>query len=233
MVAIPRISGTGRNSHVIAREDDDRRREVVDSLNHGMAIVDDSGSITLWDDGAERLFACSREHVLGHTIASAVPGLGNAALSQAITQVQNERLARKLPQLRSTSGADARTLEIRIVPVSGGVALLCHDVTEHAEAEQALRRSEGRLALAAEGANDGLWQLDLRNKEFYVSARWKAMLGLPAVAAPDNSRTGSTGSILTTSRLSERRSTRASPAQRTSFIANTAYGTRMAPSADS
>jgi diguanylate cyclase (GGDEF)-like protein/PAS domain S-box-containing protein len=170
------------NSHLIAREEDDSRREVVDSLNHGMAIVDDSGLITLWDGGAERMFACSREHAIGHTIASAVPALGNASVSQAITQVQNERLARKLTQLRGALGPDARALEIRIVPVSGGVALLCQDVTEHAEAEQALRRSEGRLALAAEGANDGLWQLDLRNKEFYVSARWKAMLGLPAVA---------------------------------------------------
>src|SRR5213076_1933060 len=38
-------------------------------------------------------------------------------------------------------------------------------------------------ALAAEGANDGLWQWNLQTKEFYVSGRWRAMIGLPAHAA--------------------------------------------------
>ena len=51
-----------------------------------------------------------------------------------------------------------------------------------ARAEHALKRSEERLALAAEGANDGLWEWDLHNKEFYCSSRWRAMLGLPAPA---------------------------------------------------
>ena len=51
-------------------------------------------------------------------------------------------------------------------------------MTERARAELALRRSEERLALAAEGANDGLWEWDLRRQELYLSARWKAMVGL-------------------------------------------------------
>ena len=47
----------------------------------------------------------------------------------------------------------------------------------------AVKRSEERLALAAEGASDGLWEWDLRTQEFYVSARWRAMVGLPASEA--------------------------------------------------
>jgi diguanylate cyclase (GGDEF)-like protein/PAS domain S-box-containing protein len=66
--------------------------------------------------------------------------------------------------------------------VAGGVTLLWHDVTEHTRAERALKRSEERLALAAEGANDGLWEWDLRSQELYVSGRFRAMLGLPAAA---------------------------------------------------
>jgi diguanylate cyclase (GGDEF)-like protein/PAS domain S-box-containing protein len=45
------------------------------------------------------------------------------------------------------------------------------------QAENALRQSEERYALAARGANDGLWDWDLRAGRIAYSARWKAMLG--------------------------------------------------------
>lgn len=43
--------------------------------------------------------------------------------------------------------------------------------------EQRLRESEQRYVLATEGANDGIWDWDLKRQRIYLSPRWKMMLG--------------------------------------------------------
>jgi diguanylate cyclase (GGDEF)-like protein/PAS domain S-box-containing protein len=52
------------------------------------------------------------------------------------------------------------------------------DVTERRRADDAIRESEERYALAAQGASDGLWDWDVRAKTIYFSDRWRAQIGL-------------------------------------------------------
>ncbi|MGM9485674.1 EAL domain-containing protein [Roseateles sp. NT4] len=50
-------------------------------------------------------------------------------------------------------------------------------------AARQLAASEQRYALAAQGANDGLWDWDLTTDEVYYSPRWLALMGLSAAEA--------------------------------------------------
>ena len=169
-------------AHIIHLDEVHRRREVIASLEQGMSVLDTNGVITLWNEGVERIFDCARDRALGQSLMMAVPALGRTELPRLITDVVATGTPRTVAQLVFPAAAGGRTLQVKLLPVAGGVTILWHDITERSRAELALKRSEERLALAAEGATDGLWEWDLRTQELYGSTRWRAMLGLPAPA---------------------------------------------------
>jgi diguanylate cyclase (GGDEF)-like protein/PAS domain S-box-containing protein len=51
------------------------------------------------------------------------------------------------------------------------------DITDRQLAEDAVRESEERYMLSAKGANDGLWDWDMKSNKICYSSRWMTMLG--------------------------------------------------------
>ena len=164
-------------------DDDRRRREVTSSLDHGMSVLNSDGIVVSWDHALEQVVGWPRQQVLGHGLFDALPGLRGTELPRAINDALTQRTPRTLSRLGLTCSNGPRMLDVTVLPVADGVTLLWHDVTARVRSEQTLKRAEERLALAAEGANDGLWEWDLRSQEFYVSTRWRSLLGMSEPAA--------------------------------------------------
>jgi diguanylate cyclase (GGDEF)-like protein/PAS domain S-box-containing protein len=67
-----------------------------------------------------------------------------------------------------------RTRELENANVS-----LLGELQYRKKVDEALRKSEGRYALAIQGANDGIWDWDLQTNLVFYSPRWKAIFGYP------------------------------------------------------
>jgi diguanylate cyclase (GGDEF)-like protein/PAS domain S-box-containing protein len=74
----------------------------------------------------------------------------------------------------SESARAVRSREGQLLRYEGTIV----EITARKEAEEALRKSEERYALAALGANDALWDWDVIRDRFEVSSRWAEMIGL-------------------------------------------------------
>jgi diguanylate cyclase (GGDEF)-like protein/PAS domain S-box-containing protein len=163
-------------------EFDARGQAVVDSIADGIATIDRSGRVTFWSDALETLLGTPRGRVLGRSMVTMVPALARTALPKAIGAALQADAEPAVIELSLSGTTGPRVVQVRVIPVSGGATLVWHDVTDRRREEQSLRRNEERLSLAAAGAQDGIWEWDLANKEFFMSSRWNALVGRPAQA---------------------------------------------------
>ena len=134
--------------------------------------------------GYEALDVLAQREVELVLLDSMMPGLSGIDL---LRQLRQRFSPARLPIIMVTAlGESERVVEALNLgandyiskPVDFPVALArIKAQLERKRAEDALRESEERYALAARGANDGLWDWDLETERIYFSARWKAMLG--------------------------------------------------------
>ncbi len=158
---------------------------ILDTVVDGIITIDQLGLIRDFNPSAAVIFGYQPSEVVGKTITMLMPEPYRSEhddyvrryLATGVGSVVGQR--RELVGLRKDG--TIFPIEISISELKVGhqrhFTGVVRDITERKEAERALRASEERYALAARGANDGLWDWNLEDNTIYFSPRFKGMLG--------------------------------------------------------
>jgi len=161
--------------------------KALDTMQVGVSITDVERTILYVNQAEADMHGYTRPQLVGeHVSIFAPPDLHNPMSPEQLVKVRTWR--RESINLRKDgSQFPVEMLSDLVLDDQGqpeGVVSICQDITTRIEAEQALRESEERYALALAGANDGIWDWDVKTGSVFFSQRWAAMLGLTAVEAP-------------------------------------------------
>src|SRR5579871_2820066 len=167
------------NDHLLVVDDEALNRDMLSRrLRHHGFRVEVAAS------GAAALQAVEEIHPDLVLLDIMMPGMTGV---EALQELRKRHSADQLPVIMVTALQDSeRVVEAldlgandyitKPVDFPVAVARIKAQLARKA-AGSAIRQSEERYALAARGANDGLWDWDLTSGKMYYAERWKAMLG--------------------------------------------------------
>lgn len=180
MIAVARVFKANEDSKHAAVSADARYRTFFNQSPDGVLLMDAEGNIVDYNEAVNRQLGYTREEFGRLKIADIDPVESPADISARFEKVLREEKDEFEVKHRTKSG-DIRDVLVIIqrLELTGKTFFhaIWRDITGQRQSERRLLESEERFRLAMQGANDGLWDWDIKTDEVYYSPRWKSMLG--------------------------------------------------------
>jgi diguanylate cyclase (GGDEF)-like protein/PAS domain S-box-containing protein len=160
-------------------------KKTFSCLNDAVFIIDaQTMEIASCNPAASNILGYSAEELVGENalflMNNSVTESENSTTIGEMRSCQRGRVYERLLQRKNGETFYAEfsfdAIEDQPSKVQHWVVLL-RDISLRKQAEETLKESEERYYLAARGANDGLWDWNIKKEWVYYSPRWKDMLG--------------------------------------------------------
>jgi len=161
-----------------------KQTAMLSNISDVITIVDETGFTQYKSPNSERIFGWKENEIIGNCFLENIHPEDRERLQKGFQELikrGNRGTINTICRYKSKDGRYS-TVEISAVNLLShadikGVLASYHDVTARKLAEDALKESEERFALAIEGTQTGLWDWDMVNDRLTYSARCLDMLG--------------------------------------------------------
>ncbi|HAG81696.1 MAG TPA: hypothetical protein DCL61_11125, partial [Cyanobacteria bacterium UBA12227] len=159
---------------------------ILEVANDAIISVDSKQRITLFNQGAEKIFGYTANEILGQPLDLLLPTCAREIHRQHITNfAESVGKARSMGDRSQIFGrrkdgtefpAEASISKLEINGERIFTAIL-RDISSRKRAEEELRLNKEQLQLALDGSGDGFWDWNIVTGEVYLSPRYLEMLG--------------------------------------------------------
>ncbi|MBV8867350.1 MAG: PAS domain S-box protein, partial [Acidobacteriaceae bacterium] len=168
------------------RESEERFRRVVEQVNeYCIFTLDQSGHVSSWNNGAERILGYSADEILGrpYEVFFSPGDRSRNVPAQELEEARRRGSADNTRWLVRQSGEQywAEGVLTAIRDADGaitGFTMVSRDTTERWRMEQALKEREERLRVALNAARTGTWKWDLRTNIDVIDDSLRKLFGL-------------------------------------------------------
>jgi diguanylate cyclase (GGDEF)-like protein/PAS domain S-box-containing protein len=166
------------------RESENFSATIFTSVNEGIIVFDRELRYKAWNTVMEELTGLSSGQIIDKSALDLFPQFMLPGIDRLLVRaLRGERVTSQDTHFQVPQTGKEGWMSATFSPHNSpegetiGVVGIVRDITARKLAEEDLRESEERYALAANAANDGLWDWDLERNSVYYSPRWKSMLG--------------------------------------------------------
>jgi PAS domain S-box-containing protein len=160
-----------------------RQSAIVESSDDAIFCTDAIGTVTDWNNGAERLFGYLASEAIGKNISFIAPVDQLDEVQDILKKVINGGVVKHRETVRQRKDGTRVEISLTASPIIDaegrivGVSRIARDITERKRAETAIRESEGQYRRIVETTNEGVWLLDAKLHTSYVNRQMAKMLG--------------------------------------------------------